>query len=356
MTIDRRDRVWSVLGASALALSLAPVAAARPLQADYDRPTVDRWVYPFNATPGYRAVISVFSALGQETAFPPLSFDQRDAQMLVGFDTDPDIPTGRGVCGYRVTSATLTMATAEHLAFRYDPTYDDWTSYLPGTMDTDGRPIELYGAAFRNGWSAATYVEGSTGGGPAPTPFGPSTSSDVRHVYATDFLSGIPRDVSNNVRDGFNPKPFAIGKIPSVTPGEYVPVDRDVVFNLDVEDPDVQAYLRAAVNDGRLRLLVTCLAPASSDGGAGIGEFPSFYAKEYFGADGLWAHLSITVALPPAGDADGSGFVDFDDITTTLANWGAAGAPGIDGDADCDGDVDFDDVTAILANWGAAES
>lgn len=340
-----------------LVASLAGPVSARPTEANYDTPSIDRWVYPFNSTPGFRAVISTFSSLGQENAFPPFSFDQRDAQFLVGFDSAGQFPTGRGVCGYRVTAASLRVAVSEDQAFKYDPTYDDWTSYLGGAVDSDGRPIELYGAAYRNGLTATTYVEGSVSGVPAATPFGPSVSSDVRNVFASDYLGGTARDVSNNVRDGFNPKPFAVGQVAGLSAGQYVPVDSDVTFTLDVNDPDVQNYLRNAVNSGRVRLVISSLSPAASGGGGGpgSGEFPSFYAKEFTGADGLWARFSITVALSPAGDSDGSGVVDFDDITTTLANWGGSGAPGIEGDANCDGAVDFDDVTEILANWGATE-
>lgn len=346
----------AILGASAVGL-VAAAAMGRPSQANYGTPSIDRWVYPFNSTPGFRAVISSFSSLGQEDAFPPLTFDQRDAQFLVGFDTAGQFPTGRGVCGYRITAASLRVAVSEDLAFKFDPTYDDWTSYLGGAMDSDGRSIELYGAAYRNGWTAATYVEGSVSGVPAATPFGPSISREVRNVFASDYLGGVARDVSNNVRDGFNPKPFAVGQIAGLSTGQYVPVDSDVVFTLNVNDPDVQAYLREAVNTGRVRLIVSSLSPAVSAGGGGpgSGEFPSFYAKEFTGADGFWARFSITVALTPQGDSDGSGTVNFDDITVTLANWGSAGAPGLEGDANCDGVVDFDDVTTILANWGATE-
>ena len=345
------------LAAALVSLSALP-AQGRPTQANYATPSIDRWVYPFNSTPGFRAIISTYSALGQENAFPPLSFDQRDAQFLVGFDTAGQFPTGRGVCGYRILAASLSVAVSEEQAFKYDPTYDDWTSYLGGAVDSDGRPIELYGAAYRNGWNSATYVEGNTSGVPAATPFGPSTSSDVRNVFASDYLNGTARDVSNNVRDGFNPKPFAVGQIAGVAPGQLVPVDSDVTFALNVNDPDVQRFLRSALNDGRVRLVISSLAPAASGGGGGpgSGQFPSFYAKEFFGADGLWARFSITVALVPAGDSDGNGTVNFNDITVTLANWGGAGGPGLEGDANCDGVVNFDDVTTVLANWGATES
>ncbi len=64
----------------------------------------------------------------------------------------------------------------------------------------------------------------------------------------------------------------------------------------------------------------------------------------------------ITLAPPSVcpGDSDGSNFVDFDDITVTLANWGALTAPYTEGDANGDCVVNFDDITESLANWGVS--
>lgn len=76
----------------------------------------------------------------------------------------------------------------------------------------------------------------------------------------------------------------------------------------------------------------------------------------------LWGHgrldlyraaLTIARAVSPcAGDADGSGNVDFDDITNVLSNWLADYAPNTGpGDANADSVVNFDDITAVLSNW-----
>ncbi len=52
------------------------------------------------------------------------------------------------------------------------------------------------------------------------------------------------------------------------------------------------------------------------------------------------------------GDADGSGVVDFDDVSSVIANWGASYMPGTGaGDADASGVVDFNDINFVLSNW-----
>lgn len=62
------------------------------------------------------------------------------------------------------------------------------------------------------------------------------------------------------------------------------------------------------------------------------------------------------ILIPPfcAGNANGDGVVDFDDITEALASWQADYTPETGpGDANGDGLVNFDDITEVLANWGA---
>ncbi len=69
------------------------------------------------------------------------------------------------------------------------------------------------------------------------------------------------------------------------------------------------------------------------------------------GVDDLFISAFRCVNPPPPcpGDADGSGVVDFGDITAVLTGWGTAGPAG---DANFDGMVNFKDITSVLANWG----
>jgi hypothetical protein len=63
------------------------------------------------------------------------------------------------------------------------------------------------------------------------------------------------------------------------------------------------------------------------------------------------ANIRLVPANCP-GDADQSGRVNFDDMTTVLANFGSNPDPFTSGDADGNGTVNFDDMTTVLANFG----
>ena len=66
------------------------------------------------------------------------------------------------------------------------------------------------------------------------------------------------------------------------------------------------------------------------------------------------AQVVLSVAAPPpcAGDANGSGAVNFDDVTAVLGSFGTSPGPIGPGDANGDGAVSFDDVTTVLGNFG----
>lgn len=102
----------------------------------------------------------------------------------------------------------------------------------------------------------------------------------------------------------------------------------------------------------------------TADSGGGQFFFQMFWVwQDFMPSDTLnwdWCDprfLKIELVLPPAppcfGDADGNGVVNFGDITSVLANFGANYLPGTGaGDADLNGVVNFTDVTNVLANFG----
>jgi hypothetical protein len=353
-------RASMCLSAMALMASVCSSALAGGATYSFAEPSIDRWMNPFNPTRGYRSTASTFGSIGVN--IPGFNFDDRYSQLLVGFDLLTQAPAGLGVCRYKVTAARVTLTVSEDLAFKYDPTFDILSTYTTAD-DGDGRPMELFGVGYRNGWTSCRidpsnaalsafpcFYEGNAANpGPAFSATG-QPNEDLRNVFASDNAGGVLRDVSNFVRDGLRVTPFAIGRIQGLASGALVPVDTDVTFDLDVENPDVQMYLKRAADTGLLRLMVASMHPASSQGGSGSGAFATFYCKE-IGIPGLAARLTITIDILPVGDANGDGSVTFGDITTVLANFGTSGE-GIPGDADCNGTVAFADVTAVLANFG----
>lgn len=333
------------------ALALTTPAMADSFDVLFDQPQLDRWMYPFNSSAGARATMSVFGS-DREV---PTQFDARDGQILLAFDTDLVIPPGGTAAGYRVISAEVTLQVQNNLVFRHDPTPDAWTTFLPAadarrTVDADvGQPVELFGVGFRGGYSAATFAEDTvfaSGGSSYLTP-------GVRNAFAAVVdANGTPSDVSNNPREGFQPKNFATGSITGLAPGALVPADSIMRFAVDVNDPGIQTYLREGLHAGRVFFAASALTIVQQQ----AGEYPVFYAKENaFVSLGLAqaARLRIKVETVPAcaaEDLDCSGRVDFGDVALALIDFGPCA--GCQADLDGNGIVDYGDVALIMLSYG----
>lgn len=323
----------------------AGAALGDTIDASWSSPTLDRWMYPFNATPGTRPVISVF---GSEPGGS--DFDSRDAQLIVGFATGGQVQPGLGSANYQVLSAKLTLEFANDLVVAYDPTQDPWQSFLaPNDPDWQadpdaGQPVELFGCGYRNGWTALTFAENS--------PFGSGSvlMPSVRNAFAIGSNGqGALVDVSNNPRQGFQPTPFAVGQIASLQAGDLIPLGAQMTFDVDVSRPAIQAYLRSSLDTGRLLLVASSLTFVVQQGG----NFPAFFAKENpLVAAGLAsaARLELRVRVGPPctpGDLNCDGSVDGADLTALLSNWGGAGATDMNGDGTTNGL----DLTVLLGAW-----
>jgi len=338
-----------------LAMTLAASAASATLgsgatwSADFAAPVLDRWMYPFNATPGARIAASTF---GSEPGAP--DFDSRDGQMLVAFATGSQLPTGRGD-EITVTRAVLEVEVATNLAFIYDPTPDAWQTFLAADdpdriEDLDaGQPVECFGVGFRNGWSAASFQESSPYTAAGTSFLAPG----VRNAFAATMdAAGTVTDVSQNPRQRFGPAAWATGTIEDVAPGEFVPAGRVMRFELAVDDPGVQRYLREGIDAGRLFLSVSSLTFVEQQ----AGQFPSFVTKEN-------ALVPLGLARAPrlvvearegspciAADLDCDGAVNGIDLGVLLGNWGPCA--GCAADLNGDGDVNGIDLGVLLGNWG----
>ncbi|MEM6328986.1 MAG: hypothetical protein AAF790_01930 [Planctomycetota bacterium] len=277
----------------ALLVCLACVPAAHAVDITVATADFDRWVYPFNQTPGTRTTASTFAA------FTPGAFDDRDAQMLVGFNPasySQPLPTLLPGQSYRVLEATVTATTIGVGSFTYDPTYDSFTTYGPGATETDsdaGRPVTLTGAGLRSPFIGFSFNPGGppfyTEGGAFA--FGDPTAEGVRLTFAAD-ASGT--DVSNNVTDGFDFTPFAVGQT-SLTPGDTVLAGTTLEFEIDVTDAAIQAYLVDGLDSG----LFFTLSSLHSASFGGAPTFPAFATRENTGVGAVAPSLSFTVVAVP---------------------------------------------------------
>ena len=325
--------------------AVPPCAHGDTVDASWSAPTLDRWMYPFNATPGTRPVVSVFGSEPGGT-----DFDSRDAQFIIGFSTSAQVEPGLGASGYEVLSARLTLEFANDLVVAYDPTPDPWQTFLSPSdpewqPDSDaGQPVELFGCGFRNGWTALSFAENS--------PFGSGSVllPSVRNAFAIGADgAGALVDVSNNPRQGFQPTPFALGQIASLQPGDLIPFGAQMSFDVNVSHPAIQSYLRDSIDSGRLLLVASSLTFVVQQGG----NFPAFFAKENpLVAAGLAraARLEMRVRVGgscAAGDLNCDGAVDGADLTALLSNWGGPGPTDVNGDGTTDGL----DLTVLLGAW-----
>lgn len=353
---------------TAFGMFLAATCGAQVLDTSFAMPTMDRWMYNFATTPGVEQNISVFTSLNDPNF--PLQFDDHDGQFLAVWDTGAQVPTGRATNEYRIISATVIARNSRSLGFRYDPTADAWQTSLPSTdprfvADADlGRPIEMYMAGYRNGWSAGTFTET----GPFCSPLATPTSCDstllpqrvTRNVFAAEYdAGGAVTDVSNNVlgptgfEPGFDPNPLAIGiattnsaQTTVVNAGDLVPNFTDFTFPVDLSNPDAIRYLRESLAAGRVSMIITSLSPSAMQGG----NPPRFYTREALQQTGdpnrQPARLQLRVCVGRPADWDCNGSVEVADIFEFLNGWFAG-----TGDFDGDGATTVADIFAFLNAW-----
>jgi hypothetical protein len=349
--------------------ALAPSARGNPISATFPTPSIDRWMYVFNQSPGTETEARVFSPYPYQSGF----FDNRDGQFLVAWDTAPSIAVGQPVNHYRILSATVKVRVSGNNFFQYDPTYDSYLTYpvSPPTAeppyppapqaDTDtGRPIEMFVCGYRNG-----YVAGPTAGSGQQvfTQTGPYAvgatfpSVGIRNVFPGQYDTNLQLiDVSNNVDLGFEARPIAVGvtrtnadqPVP-VAPGANVPLNTDMEFAIDVRRREVMDSVRAGLSQGRVELLITSLALTTQSSSI----VPRFYTRQWtvqYGPDptARVASLSISACVGHPADWNCSGSLEVQDIFDFLNDWFAGG-----GDFNANGSVAVQDIFDFLNAWFA---
>jgi hypothetical protein len=351
----KRETIFSasVVLAAAAVIANALTADATTVNVNLLTPTLDRWNYPFAGNPGGNPYAAVFAPL-TAAGFDP-SFDNRDGQMLVGFDTHALVTPGLGQWRYTVLSAVVKVTVESDHTFQYDPTPDSYRCWLSPNdaefqADSDaGHAVELFGTWFRFGQTALTHGENA-----AYSPQG-SIGKNIRTAFSACFRNGQLVDASNNVDLRFDPAPFAVATSATLTQGQFVPADTQLQFTLNVNDAGVNRYLRRALNEGMIDLSIASIFPSEQQTS---GTYPRFYTKENLAVQlGLVsaAQLSIVVDVSPnpwrAGDVNGDGLVNVNDLLAVISAWGPC--PCCAADVTYDGLVNVNDLLLVISTWGS---
>ncbi|GMU24233.1 MAG: hypothetical protein AMXMBFR13_43090 [Phycisphaerae bacterium] len=339
-------------------------------------PSDDRWQYPFNFTPGTRAVASCFGSPGTP------DFNDRDGIIIVAWNTSGSLPPSQGADAYGVKSVTVRLTSQKGSAWPTDLTVDEWFTYdangddvlnadgIPRGQvgDTDGesddedlgRTIELFGAGFGSFYSPQTWTENSLFIGSAsdanvprdPFPFVFQEGTWER-LHVEDNVKGLHNDQLAQPVIKFTPVPWAIGKPVGYVPGNQ-PVPFEVIFevDLDLSAGHVRHYFQEQLDQGRLFVVVTSLKEAAIQGAQS--GFPTFFTKEgaAFDLAAEAPRLDLHACLAVAPDFDRDCDVDAFDVQHFEAcrTGPAVGPPGsecLNSDFDHDWDVDQEDF-AIL--------
>jgi len=278
-------------------------ASAQPLQINNTAPDIERWMYPNNLTPCDRVASSTFGTLGDESGV-----DSRHSQNLIGWNTAAFVPTNQNPTRYLIRSCRVTLTINRGNIFIYDPTHDDYRTYFETNRaeylpDPDtGRPVELFGAGFRNGFDAITFDNCS--------PFGSSAAGE-RNAYATGwFTNGALVDIGNNVGKTntafphFEVWPFAVGQTTNVAPGQLVPAASKIFYDLNLADPFVVTYLQDGLSTGLLRFMISSLhVTAGQFGQPSYPDFVTHFSEVAINPTRL--ELDVTAVRPLDTDNDG---------------------------------------------------
>jgi len=363
-------------------VGLALVALCAPVRAqqfDFPMPSDDRWHYPFNFSPGVRAINSSFGAVFD-------LFNDRDGVVILAWETGDLIPPGQGPENYEIDSIDIKLTNQANATtipdWPIDLTVDEWFTHdvnLDGIINADGIPagepgdtdgesddldpgrtIDLFGVAFDEGapFTEATWIEtsfylGANGNGNVPrNPYPFQYDENGNRLHVEDCIKGLHNEALGVF--SFTPEPWAIGIPQGYTPGVQV-TPFDVTFSVDLtlSGGGVKRYFQEQLNNGRVIVAITSLREVAIMGSPTA--VPAFYSKEGVALDPGAAPAALSISLSDCakdGDLDGSSTADVGDIALFAAvAVGNNNDPALQDAADlnCDGTVNGSDIPLLLA-------
>jgi prepilin-type N-terminal cleavage/methylation domain-containing protein len=383
-TITRAGAVY----ACSLCVLLIAATTTPAVETRWDWPAIDTWFHQ-SGNDNDKADPSSFTNYEPGSAF----FQSRSGTVLLGFDTtacDPvmtsctPIPTV-DPSRYQINSIRVTATLVQDgRQVIYDPTEDQLGSILGGS-DDPGKPTELFGVGFANGYERLGYGA-HDGAGPefeeptallssGPTleqtfnifPLGDDGTGQLGNVFNSPGGEGTftineddELELVEVTKQPWHASPWAVGTVAGVSPGAVIPGRPVVTFDVDLSDPAVMDYFQQSLADGSVGVFLTSLHDVTGFHGGGSGDnFPGYYAQQHLAVSmGLAQAARLIVdyeILDPAGDTlgdyDGNGEVEMADYDTWRDAFGDDVA---DVDGNGNGVVDAADYVLWRKMFGAA--
>ncbi|WP_425395347.1 hypothetical protein [Aeoliella sp.] len=370
-------RVWCLTWLMQLGMASATAAAT---SAYWDTPQLDRWIHQGESSQGFKDSMSTFASLGVGGTQSGGPLQSRSGVFALAFDTSlPEVAIPQVAPGqYQIDSIRFTAQLIDNGAeVYYDPTRD-YVDQITGGTDDAGRPIELYGVGFGNG-----YTKFGFGPNDAQTPefeeASPATSSgsfayniyplgerpdgSLGNVFNSPGGEGIfveqggEYELVELTTPAWNPAPWAIGTVEGASAGQLLTGMPTFEFDIDLDVPGVREYFQQGLSEGQVSVMISSLHEVSSGHTGDDGDFPAFYSKDHPAVSlGLRDAATLTIEysiLALAGDYDGNGFVDQQDYLEWKSSFGASVEAFSGADGNGDGLVGLADFSVWRNNLGA---
>lgn len=343
MRFSRLLAAVAVSAAASLFFVDGPVRAGASSTVFVPAPEFDVWVYPPGA--------GFFSPFAPTFSAP---FGTEDPNRLgyafYGFDLQGQLPVDTE--SFVLTELVFTVRMINSSTFDandgvlYDPTPDPLSSFTGGPDTTPGRPMELYAVEYQNGLDYESWLAANA----------PVLSGGVYSVQPIDLdENGSTRNLLNNVDDGIEAMPFAIGQASQtyVGPGGTTRISdgATLTFTVDLERPGVEAFWREQLAAERFGIIVSSMHAAGFEIFGGDEIYPRLGTSNTFGNYDATVLIGYApAAVPCTGDLNGDGVVDTSDLGILLGAFGAS----VDGDLNDDGVTNTTDLGILLGAFGNA--